>query len=96
MLALPRPTIGRQKFSIIPSVAVRTENLIRSARLPVMKQVLPARYVREGGAQHVEIPTLSAEISRRSHCFLSESPCISQFNRERRVGLRLPAQPRFC
>jgi len=37
---------------------------------------------------------LSARISRCFPCFLAEFPCISRYSRERRVGFRLPAQPR--
>jgi hypothetical protein len=55
--------------------------------------VLPARLVRERDVQRVEMRRLSAGASCCFPCFLAKSPCISQFSRERRVGIRLPAQP---
>jgi hypothetical protein len=72
---------------------VCTGNLIRYAHLRAMKQILPARSLRERDVQRVEMLRLSAEMNRRFTCFLAESPCISRFGRERQVGLRLPAQP---
>jgi len=75
-------------------IPVCTENLVRGARFPVMKQVIPARQDTERAIQRIEMLRLSAGISRCSRCFLAESPCISYFSRERRVGIRLAAQPR--
>jgi hypothetical protein len=63
--------------------------------LPAMNTVLPARCVRERALYRIEMPRFSAGVRRRFPCNLAESPCISPNCRERRVGFRLPAQPRY-